>query len=100
MNRNETPVKIVPGYTTWIHQSARAASKQIVFGTWWRLDATYWRVSWIEATGELYAVELSPSDQFVVLDHLAKKEFNELMRRWYDGNNLHALFLRFGQHQV
>ncbi len=57
MNQNETPVKIVPGYTTWIHQSARAAAKQIVFGTWWRLDTTYWRVSWFVLSISIQEIE-------------------------------------------
>lgn len=86
--------KIGPGYQRWI-QGERDASREIEFGTWWRLDETFWRVSWIEATGELYAVERKPSDRFVVFCCLNKKQVTDLMRKWFDGDNLHALFGRF-----
>lgn len=73
----------------------RTPSKKVEFGTWWRLGAMYWRVSWIEATGELYAVEAKPSDRFVVLSSMGKKQVNDLMRKWMDGDNLEALLKRF-----
>lgn len=88
-------VKIIKGYAAWMLEKDRAVSKKIEFGTWWRLKTMYWRVSWIETTGELYAVERPPSDRFVLLAHLGKKEVNELMRKWMDGDNLEALFQRF-----
>lgn len=86
--------KINPGYADWM-QGERTTSVKIEFGTWWRLDATYWRVSWIEATGELCAVERKPSDRFVVICALTKKEVTDLMKKWFDGDNLAALFHRF-----
>ena len=95
MPENPTLGKIVSGYTTWALDPERAASKKIEFGTWWRLNATYWRVTWLETTGELYAAERKPSDRYVVLVCLGKKQVNDLMHKWFDGNNLHALFQRF-----
>jgi len=96
INQITSPNKIALGYTEWIEQTERTASKKIEFGTWWRLDATYWRVSWIEDTREFYAAERKPSDRFVVLSSLEKKEVNDLMHKWFDGDNLRALFGRFG----
>jgi len=96
-NVNETVStgRIAAGYETWLQDMERAASKKIEFGNWWRLDVTYWRVTWIEATGELYAAERKPSDRYVVLRCMAKKEVNDLMRKWFDGDDLHMLFQRF-----
>ncbi|MBI4671206.1 MAG: hypothetical protein HY741_06005 [Chloroflexi bacterium] len=88
--------KIVSGYDVWMQAMGRAASKKIEFGVWWRLDATYWRVVWLEATGELCAAERKPSDRYVVLCRLEKKEVNDFMRKWYDGDDLHALLRHFG----
>lgn len=88
--------KIAVGYGEWIEQTERIASKKIEFGVWWRLDKTFWRVVWIEDTGELYAAERKPSDRFVVLAQLDKKQVTELMKKWFDGDNLRALFGRFG----
>jgi hypothetical protein len=85
---------ISPGYKAWMGETARAASKELQFGTWWRLDATYWRVAWLEATGELYAVERGTNDHFVVIRCLEKKEISALMRNWYDGDDLNALLQR------
>lgn len=89
------PGKIATGYATWMERMERTSSKKVEFGTWWRLDATYWRVSWIERTGELYAVEAKPSDRFVILSRMGKKEVSDMMRKWMDGNNLEGLFGRF-----
>ncbi len=95
MNQTTGTGKIASGYAAWALESPRAASKKIEFGNWWRLDVTYWRVCWIEETGELCAVERKPSDRYVVLSCLEKKEVTELMKKWFDGDNLHALFQRF-----
>jgi len=89
------PGKIARGYAAWMGLMERTPSKKVEFGTWWRLGARYWRVSWIEATGELYAVEAKPSDRFVVLSSMGKKQVNDLMRKWMDGDNLEALLKRF-----
>lgn len=97
MNQLASPGEIALGYQEWIKQDERAASKKIDFGIFWRLNATYWRVVWIEATNELYAAERHPSDRFVLLTCLDKKEVTELMRKWFDGDSLAALFQRFKQ---
>jgi hypothetical protein len=44
----------------------------------------------------LYAVEIGESDRFVLLTRLDKKEVNELMKKWFDGDNLNVLLNRFG----
>lgn len=88
--------KIGAGFAAWLRAKDRADSKMIEFGKWWRLDASYWRVAWLEATNELYAVELGEMDRYVLLTRLAKKEVNELMKNWFDGDNLEALLHRFG----
>ncbi len=88
--------RITKGYAEWMQTLERTASKKIEFGNWWRLNKTFWRVSWIEATGELYAVEQRPvTDRFVLLTLLDKKQVTDLMRKWFDGNELEALFNRF-----
>jgi hypothetical protein len=87
--------RIATGYTVWSRDSQRAASKKLEFGNWWRLDATFWQVTWLEATGELYAVEGKPSDRYIVLCRLEKKEVIQVMKNWFDGNELGGLFRRF-----
>ncbi len=53
-------LNIYSDYPTWSARPARQRSGEVDFGVWWRLAGarTTWRVSWIEDTGELYAVEL------------------------------------------
>lgn len=88
--------RIAKGYAEWMQALERTPSKKIEFGNWWRLNKSYWRVSWIETTGELYAVEQRPpTDRFVMLTLLDKKQVTDLMRKWFDGNELEALFNRF-----
>lgn len=46
---------------TFFGDPDRAGSGEVDFGVWWSEDAQRyprWRVSWIEKTGELYAVSL------------------------------------------
>lgn len=63
-------------YHSWAEDAERKASPEVDFGANWRLRSTswpVWRVSWIEATGELYAVELLPSPtdrRFLVLGEI------------------------------
>ncbi|ADR37716.1 hypothetical protein Ocepr_2268 (plasmid) [Oceanithermus profundus DSM 14977] len=51
-------------YTTFIERPDRKISREIDFGVHWRMlddrSPSPWRVSWIERTGELYAVEVAP----------------------------------------
>jgi hypothetical protein len=88
--------KICAGFPVWLRAKDRTESKKIEFGKWWRLGTSYWRVAWIEATNELYAVELGETGRYVLLTRLDKKEVNEFMKKWFDGDNLEALFHRFG----
>ncbi len=88
--------KIAPGFDEWMRSGKRAASKEIEFGQWWRFGRSYWRVSWIQETNELYAVERGESDRFVLLTELDRNAVNELMKKWFDGDNLEALLHRFG----
>jgi hypothetical protein len=40
-------------------QRARYLSREVDFGVWWTDDGItwpHWRVSWVQATGELYAI--------------------------------------------
>ncbi len=89
---------ITSGYNLWIHAPPRADSGELNFGTWWKMGGKLWRVSWIEKTGELYASELGTADRFVVLGHFAhRKDVNQFMRQWFEGNNLGALIHRLQQ---
>ena len=88
--------KISAGFAGWMQAEHRAASKEIEFGKWWRLDDSYWRVAWLEATNELYAVEAGKSDRFILLARLERKDVHTLMKNWFDGDNLSALLHRFG----
>ena len=88
------PGEIAKGYEAWSHERHRAAGAGINFGDWWRMEQSYWRMAWIEATEELYAEELGRSDRFVLLGRLDRKEVLALLRNWYDGDNLQVLLQR------
>lgn len=96
MSKHESKPKIAPGFAEWMQDGKRAGSKKLEFGTWWRFGPSYWRVSWIEETKELYAAERGKSDRFVLLMELDRKAVNDLMKTWFDGDNLEALLHRFG----
>jgi len=76
------------GYHAWLSgDPRRAKSLEVDFGVFWRLGKAnwpQWRVSWIEATGELYAKELAPdSDRYIVLGQFAtREEVEERMAGW------------------
>src|SRR5215475_297665 len=38
----------------------RRTSPELDFGVWWRHAGVVYRLTWVEATGELVAVQLSP----------------------------------------
>jgi len=93
------------GYKKWIAVSRRRKSEKLHFGISWKLDerransciAGYWRVSWIEATGELYAKELMyRSDRFVVLGHFGTRDEVEARMKTRDNpempRDLHSWF--------
>ena len=81
------------GYRAWRGDPTRAGG-ELDFGAWWRMEEMYWRMSWIEATQELYAVKLPVGDRFILLGQFTKKEVGELLRKWYDGDNLQAFVQR------
>jgi hypothetical protein len=88
-------IHITSGYSTWIRQPLREKSGEVNFGAWWELEGARWRVSWIEATGELYAAEVGVTDRFVVLGRFEnKKDINQKMQHWFEGGNLDALIQR------
>ncbi|MCL4486798.1 MAG: hypothetical protein M1132_12795 [Chloroflexi bacterium] len=84
-------MSIASGYQTWMHQSLRAASKQVSFGEYWRMQEARWRVSWIERTGELYAADVQ-SDRFFILGHYAtRRDVVRKMQHWFEGCSLQGL---------
>jgi len=77
------------GYKAWISQPERARGLELDFGVHWTLGPGippphYWRVSWIEATGELYDRELEPEgDRYIFLGpHATREEVEEAMAGW------------------
>jgi len=78
-------LKIQNGYRQWIETPERKFSGEIDFGCWWGLhqrEYPWWRVSWIEKTGELYAVNLS-NDEYIILDNFKTKEGVERRMKGY-----------------
>ena len=80
-------LQVKNGYQAWISDPRRARSPELDFGCWWTLggrDWPRWRVSWIEATGELYAKEQAPdSDRFIILGTFAtRKEIESRLAGW------------------
>ena len=76
-------------YTTFIDRPDRKISREIDFGVHWRLlgdrSPSPWRVSWIERTGELYAVEIAPIGRrrAVLLGRYADlDEVEDLLEGW------------------
>ena len=65
---NEPAKENSKDFIDWIREPKRARSPEIDYGCHWRRRGshTQWRVSWIEQTGELYAVNLW-SQEFAVL---------------------------------
>lgn len=50
----------------------RRHSPEVDYGVWWTLPGQrwpYWRVSWVEATGEVYAVAQLPSGDGTTVAH-------------------------------
>jgi hypothetical protein len=89
------PLRIRSGYDLWMRDARRANSNQVNYGAWWTLNGTHWRVSWIEGTGELYAMEVGATDRFILIGEFeTKKDIQQKMRGWFDGDNLRALIQR------
>jgi len=79
-------MKIQNGYKQWIETPERKFSREIDFGCWWGLHQRkypWWRVSWIERTGELYAVNLSNLNEYIILDNFKTKEEVEIRMKGY-----------------
>ena len=89
-------MKFQNDYKNWIEELTRAKSGEVDFGVNWTLNgrAAYsraelegnreqlWRVSWIENTGELYAVEAGPG-RFVLLAKLdIREEVEKALSGW------------------
>jgi len=97
-------------FQNWvIKDHRRLVSREIDFGVNWTLTGKerwpHWRVSWIEETGELYAVEMTESTgankrRFVALATIPSLEEVELaLTNWADpdcpfNNNLTELHMR------
>ncbi len=86
------------GYQDWSNTPARLRSGELDFGCHWRLNSQAfptWRVSWIEETGELYALELAGiglEDRFIVIGRFPDEEDVELaMNSWADCFDLAAI---------
>lgn len=77
--------KVIEGYKKWIAEPKRAKSREFDFGDQWCLTTPqppWWKVSYIEATGELYARELG-TDRYVVLEHFdSLAEVEARMKGW------------------
>lgn len=86
-------------YEEFMADPVRKRSREVDYGVhWYHLERPWgypWRISWIEATGELYAVELSNGDPlapedykrgFVILGKYAtQEEVEAALKGWADG---------------
>jgi len=78
-------------YGSFISAPRRARSREVDFGVWWwhveNPGGPPWRVSWIEATGELYAVPMALSDDRPVLVlgvYPTREEIERALAGWAD----------------
>ncbi len=90
--------EIKTGFQAWIDYPARARSGEHDFGVQWTIDGNprsypHWQVSWIESTGELYAVDLGRTGCFILIANFPDEEAVELaLEGWVDlSPNLPAL---------
>jgi hypothetical protein len=80
-------MKPLLGYGGWKNDPFRSGSKETDLGCWWTyLDRRRprWRVSWIERTGELYAVQVAIPHMFIELGVFTREEIEEKMKGWAD----------------
>lgn len=92
---------ITRNYKEFIHEPTREKSPEVDFGAWWsdrigpkgeRLGP-FWRVSWIEATGELYAVSMGT--KLVILGIFpTRAEVEQAMGGWARYNDPDYMDLR------
>lgn len=78
--------EVKEGYRGWISEPERARSPELDFGVRWRLtpqtDFPLWRVSWIEATGELYTADIM-GDRYILLGrHDTRESVEQAMAGW------------------
>jgi len=76
-------------YRSFAGDPLRARSPEVDFGVGWRLleerDGFPWRVAWLEATGELYAVELrgyEPGRALLLGHFLTREAAEEALEGW------------------
>jgi len=85
------------GYQQWIAYPSRHHSVELDFGANWRmaLDFAQWRISWIEDTGELYALALEgprPDRYFVIGSFTTEAEVEVALAGWDTcGGDLRAI---------
>ncbi len=83
-------IVILKNYKEWIEKPQRKFSGELDFGVHWemamkRKGFPTWRVSWIEKTGELYAVRLDTLDEFFILGkYPTREEVENAMSGWAD----------------
>lgn len=88
--------QIQTGFRQWINEPARARSPEVDFGCWWTLSGNprefpRWRVSWVEATGELYAVEMADHrpDRYLLLARFDNRQAVEAAMRGWAESEMH-----------
>lgn len=72
------------GYSKWINEEKRKYSPEVDYGVWWRTAkrGVFARISWIENTGELYALMLG-TDKFMVIGvYKSREEVEKLLEGW------------------
>jgi len=92
------PIREQRGYNKWSSVPIRERSPEVDFGCWWKAgplagDRLYdqWRVSWIEATGELYALDLAhrEMERFIVIGHFLTREVVEAAMQGWAESDMH-----------
>lgn len=92
---------ITRGYSEFMRDPDRARSREVDFGVWWSdsidSDGTrkgpFWRVSWLEATGELYAVSFGT--KLVILGTFnTREEVEKAMEGWANHDSPDYMDLR------
>ena len=98
--QSEAQIGITQNYDEFMSDPLRKASGEIDFGCWWYMSTCpipeQWRVSWIRATGELYAVNLSSLHSLqpcIVIKVIGTEpEIEHYMKGWANNMILDARF--------
>lgn len=82
-------MRIQKGYKKFIENRRRHGSKEVDFGFNWKLRTgqryPLWRLSWIENTGELYAVNMKNLDDFIVIGKFnSLEDVENFLSGWTD----------------